>query len=535
MISRSDLRRDVAAALMGAALMVLAAPPVGWWPAGVVAWAPLALITATRPPWHAAMMGWAQGTVAQAAALASVAQALHTAAGASTWVAVFGVGVLSLYEGARFGVLAFAASRAHVNGWPFLLAFPLALVLSERLYPTFFPWTTALLLHGAPVLLQTADLAGTMGISLWTGLVCASLANAWVQRDRWRSRLSVDLAVPACTCAVVWLYGVASEHAAQERLTAAPSATIGLVQGNLDKVTGQVTDPAPQYREASLDLVRGAGVDLLVWPETAMHQPIRAEDLERFLANRIFSDAAKAQPARLRVPILAGFVIDRPDSDQVAQAPGSGRRRFNSAVLATPDGHVSGSYDKRSLVMFGEYIPGEHALPWLRRILPRAGSFSPGKSHEAPLSLGDERILPLICLEDTLEDRVRTDVADLDPDLIINLTSDAWFGASRVPALHLALATMRAIEHRRFLVHATNTGVTAVVDPTGRVVDELPRQQQTTGRATIRWLRGATFYGRCGTAIEWALVALGLIVVVVPRQALLKPKGRTKGMAMPGR
>ncbi|MDP9150999.1 MAG: apolipoprotein N-acyltransferase, partial [Myxococcota bacterium] len=89
-----------------------------------------------------------------------------------------------------------------------------------------------------------------------------------------------------------------------------------------------------------------------------------------------------------------------------------------------------------------------------------------------------------------------------------------WFGRSRVPSLHLALARLRAIEHRRFLVHATNTGVTAVVDPAGRVVAELSPNRPASTVATVRWMRGWTLYERIGSAPAWAAAAVAAIMMI---------------------
>jgi apolipoprotein N-acyltransferase len=125
-----------------------------------------------------------------------------------------------------------------------------------------------------------------------------------------------------------------------------------------------------------------------------------------------------------------------------------------------------------------------------------------------------KKILTLICLEDILSDQVRSDVLAGEPDLIVDLTSDAWFGRSNVPWLHLNLAKLRAIETRRYLIHATNTGVTAVVDPAGRVALQLPADQPAAGVAVAGLGGQHTLYERVGEG-PWRcclLLALGLAV-----------------------
>jgi apolipoprotein N-acyltransferase len=271
-----------------------------------------------------------------------------------------------------------------------------------------------------------------------------------------------------------------------------------------------VVDPLPVYRQASRDLLRAGKVDLLVWPETAAGRVVREDLLQSFVSSDLLGRRGD-DGSRISVPLLTGLFLERagPD-DRKGQATGP-PARMNSAVLTGPTGLVLGTYDKRSLVLLGEYLPYEQALPWLRKLLPSAGTLSAG-SVATVLALGDTRILPLICFEDILAERVRSDVEATEPDLLINLTSDAWFGESRLAELHLAIAQLRAVEHRRYLVHATSTGVTAVVDAAGRVVTRLPAHVRTSGLATVRSLRSSTLYDELGPWLEY-LIAVGLLVL----------------------
>src|SRR5262249_37085445 len=149
--------------------------------------------------------------------------------------------------------------------------------------------------------------------------------------------------------------------------------------------------------------------------------------------------------------------------------------------------------------------------PWLRDAVPSAGRLSAGASSHS-FAFHGRRILVLICIEDILADRVRSDVDMSDPDLIVDLASDAWFETSNVPRLHMALARLRAIEHRRFLVHATNTGVSAIVDPTGIVVTELPASRPTSAVATVRWVRSQTAYERFGNTPWWIVTGAAVVL-----------------------
>ena len=455
-------------------------------------------------PTRAAVLGWLQGTTAQGIALVSVVAALHDTAGSHVGVAAVGGVFLAVWEGARFGLIALTVALIRKRGWPLIAAMPVSLALFERFYPMFFPWSTALFFYRVPLLLQAAELGGAAAIALWVGLLAGALATAWIRRRERRSFLVQGL-VSATVVALVVLYGAVRMHAEGERQREAAPLNVALVQGDIERAERATTDPLSIYRDASAKLLRGARVDLLVWPETAISQAVREDTLQGFFARNVFGGPRD----RLDAPLLTGIFLEHPRAGDTEEPPSLQLGR----VGHTERGRVLGSYDKRDLVILGEYLPQEARWPWLRALLPSAGKLSPG-ARSKPLVLDDTRILALICFEDILAERVRGDVREGDPDLIVDLTSDAWFGRSRIADLHFALATLRAIEHRRFLVHATNTGVTGVVDSTGRVVATLPPHERASGIATVRRLRGHTVYEARGPLLEGLLVIVGLALLV---------------------
>jgi apolipoprotein N-acyltransferase len=160
--------------------------------------------------------------------------------------------------------------------------------------------------------------------------------------------------------------------------------------------------------------------------------------------------------------------------------------------------------------MFGEYLPFGDELPILYKWSPNSGHFSKGTSLD-PLfvDLGGARhpVTMLICYEDILPGFTNDAVRHADPELLVNMTNDAWFGDTAEPWEHLALAQLRAVEHRRYLVRGTNSGVSAVVDPVGRVVAHTGAFRQETLASTIHWMRSKTVYERVGDG-PWALVTL---------------------------
>jgi apolipoprotein N-acyltransferase len=152
----------------------------------------------------------------------------------------------------------------------------------------------------------------------------------------------------------------------------------------------------------------------------------------------------------------------------------AGEHAYNSAILLDDAGRVAGRYDKARLLAFGEYIPGIDAFPWLRKLLPEgAGQFTAG---DGPAILpvpngaaGTWRLAPVICYEDILPGYLQG-VGQRRPNLLVNLTSDSWFGADTEPWEHLALSVFASVELRVAMVRAVNSGVSALIDANGRVV-----------------------------------------------------------------
>src|SRR6185295_14408095 len=189
--------------------------------------------------------------------------------------------------------------------------------------------------------------------------------------------------------------------------------------------------------------------ELLIWPETA---------LQYVLPFSTKSVSALLDP--LVTPVLFGGLAHRIQNGKA--------ELYNSAYLAAAGGGVLGRADKQRLIPFAEYIPFGDVFPRLYDYLPNTGAFTSGEPRALPFR--DHRIAALICYEDVLAGHVRDVVRATKPDLIVNLSNDVWFGRSPEPYIHHALAKLRAVEHRRTFVRADNVGISAVIDPVGRVV-----------------------------------------------------------------
>jgi apolipoprotein N-acyltransferase len=239
--------------------------------------------------------------------------------------------------------------------------------------------------------------------------------------------------------------------------------------------------------------------------------PLPAKSLDEDLLKAVDADTRTPDRDRnaaqrgFRTPLLFGVVTSRPDESDPAAS-----RDFNSALLVDADGTVRGRYDKNLLLLFGEYLPLADTFPFLRKWLPEAGDFTPGRDVSV-LSSGDARLGVLICYEGILPAFTRR-VARLDPNLLVNLTNDAWFGRTAEPDLHMQLAAFRAVEHRRFFVRSTNTGVSVVVDPVGRVLHRTSLSDPESFVADTVLLEGETIYRRFGDLFAWGCLGLSLLL-----------------------
>jgi apolipoprotein N-acyltransferase len=181
---------------------------------------------------------------------------------------------------------------------------------------------------------------------------------------------------------------------------------------------------------------------------------------------------------------------------------------FNSAALVSPAGDWIARYDKVHLVPFGEYLPFPSLFSFAGGLTKEVGQFEHGASRN-PLNAGDERLGVFICYESVFPDEVRQ-FANNGAQVFVNISNDGWYGDSGAYAQHLNQTRMRAIENDRWLLSATDTGVTASIDPWGRVVARLPRKQRTTLAAPYALNSATTFYTRHG---DWFAYLCAIISV----------------------
>ena len=320
--------------------------------------------------------------------------------------------------------------------------------------------------------LRLAPFVGVYGVSFVFALLAAGLASVILRQPR--TRLFPLLFTP-----LLWLL-----PAIPEGLPATNKALI--VQPNIDPDL-QWTSLEQMKAEDRLVLLSSIlPAPLVIWPE--LPAPLY------FYDDRDFHQAA-INVARHGSYFLFGTVAYTLE-----------HRPLNSAVLLKPDGSEVGRYDKIDLVPFGEFVPS--AFSFVNRISREAGDFAPGKDIKV-LEAAGNRLGVFICYESAFPDLVRR-FSKSGATVLVNLSNDAYFGRSEARLQHLALVRMRAVESRRFIVRSTNDGITAVIDPAGRIRKRLPAYREVAAEVRYGTIDGKTFYAEHGDWFAWSCLIIGL-------------------------
>jgi len=358
---------------------------------------------------------------------------------------------------------------------------------------TGLPWNLlGYALADRPRLIQIASLTGIYGVSFL--LVTVNTAIARVLLARTRRALLLVVATLLLVIAIILTGPNLPEMSA--------TSTAILVQTNLPQLSSYEPNWVANHQHELSELYhltlkaveeQAARPVFVLWPEVPApfyfhHDPrLRAQLMALAQATRTY--------------VLVGIIDYHKDT--------LGRDRpYNSAVLLAPSGEFVGQYDKIHLVPFGEYVPWKPVFGWMKRLVAEVSDFASG-TNKTLLTVGDARAAVVICYEAIFPALVR-DFVVRGADVLVNISNDGWFGRTAAPVQHFNMARMRAVETRRFLLRATNTGITAVIDPYGRVVARAPTAVHTVLVAGFAPRREQTFYVRYG---DW-FALLGLMVAL---------------------
>jgi apolipoprotein N-acyltransferase len=439
--------------------------------------------------------------------------AMHTYGEIPVWGSLLGltaaVAIESLFPAAASALAVFLAGRRV----PLFLSLPVAWVVQD-FARTYFPfgglaWSSlAYSQHSFLTLLQILDLTGVYGILFLLLLANALLAETWLFLRR-RGAFPIW---PAAAFSLLFLGSIAyGRHRLAEvrkEIVSRETMTVSIIQGNIpqeDKWQEENIDEILNLHMAMTREAEKQDPDLIVWPEAAYPAVVPPEIIQI----DFFKD--------LKVPLLAGLVSYEGRIPLVWPPHPDDRdfRLYNSAFLFEPGGYIAGRYHKNHLVPMGEYVPLGRILFFLSQIVPSISSFTPGKELNL-LTVQGEREANFgvtICYEDLFPEISRSFTRQ-GADFLVNLTNDGWYERSSAVYQHFDFSRYRAIENRRTMVRATNTGVTGFFSPTGEVIAKAPVFKEAILTAAIPLGGLTSLYTRYGDLFAWGCVAaLGLLIL----------------------
>ncbi|NIS72729.1 MAG: apolipoprotein N-acyltransferase [Proteobacteria bacterium] len=464
------------------------------FPFGVLAWialVPLLLCLEEKSPLESFRLGWVTGFIAFTGMLYWVIVAMHRYGGIPIPVSAIILIALTLYL--SLFVASFATLLTLVRqktGWsPLIVAPPIWVTLEylRSVLLTGFPWENlGYSQYLALYLIQIADVTGVYGISFLVVLVNGLIVTGILQSKKTgRVPLRIPLII-VLLLGVIIAYGSLRINQESRRVLTQKPTRVAIAQGNVDQ--GVKWEPA--YQRETIEIyktltreVAGSDPDLVIWPETAV--PFF------FPFDQPLSPVVRVIPSETGAYLLFGSPFYQEVENRV--------RYLNSAYLLSPRGEIIARYDKIHLVPFGEYVPLSRFLPFIRPLVEGVGDFVSGSETQGTVVFTTPRgkFGVLICYEIIFPNLNRQFVRK-GADFLVTITNDAWFGRTSAPFQHFSMATFRAVENRTFVARAANTGVSGIIDSTGRIIQQskIFSRQALTGEV---FMGGAkTIYTRYG-------------------------------------
>jgi apolipoprotein N-acyltransferase len=476
-------------------------------------------------PGQAFLLAYISGILWYAGTCYWIYNTMHEHGGLSVPAALLALFLFCLYLGLYHGLFGLLLSLLVGPGRDnrrALVAAPFLWVAVElaRTRITGFPWD---LLGTAQVdnisLTRITTMTGVYGVSFEIMLVNVALATAFlVPRKKRNTLLIASLAAAAVLQAgrLVDPPALPTDRAAllvQENIPVDTNWTREAFERTLRGLTDLSLKAVASNRSNATGNAPGSKqnkVDLIVWPESPA--PF-------FTNDPLFRDPV-SQMAR---EANSWVVTDAIGSNPAAQSSSSSSQVFNSAALISPSGDWTARYDKIHLVPFGEYLPFPRLFAFAGGLTKEVGEFKAGVSR-APLAAGDARLGVFICYESVFPDEVRQ-FAGQGAEVLVNLSNDGWYGDSGAYAQHLNQTRMRAIENDRWVLSATDTGVTASIDPYGRTVTQLPRKVLSALVAPYALTSVTTFYSRHGDWFAFLCAIISAAALVTRLAFFRKVKG----------
>jgi apolipoprotein N-acyltransferase len=465
-----DPLRLLAAAATGSAMWI-SAPDIDVWWLGFIGWVPLLWAIHERPAQHAFFYGWLAGFVSVFVGFFWMTELLTRFAGFGSVGAAGVAAIFAAALGLLWAVSAWMTSAlCRRTGYSTLLIYPAAWAACEFVIAkvSIFPVHMALSWAWQPLWIQTAELGGAVTVSFTMVAINAAI---W-ECIRGYMDAGKSLGDPrrptklALVSLVAWMLGVPAYgwirmEQVEAEMARAPSLRVGVVQGNFGIETYATPGMKPlllRELQRVTAALQADGAEVVLWGETAYPYGRFTRQHETDLDPE---DRRRIQRG-FNVPVIVGLVT--------RDATGENPYAWNSAWVLDAEGRWGDRYDKNYPLMFGEAAPPGVDPEWYLDKIPSASHLNRGDGP-AVIEAAGYRFGALICYEDILVDFTR-EVANEGVNALVNLTNDSWFGKTREQSEHLGLAVFRAVEHRKPLLRSVNAGISAYVDPVGRVVEK---------------------------------------------------------------
>ncbi|HVR40055.1 MAG TPA: apolipoprotein N-acyltransferase [Thermoanaerobaculia bacterium] len=448
---------------------------------------------------HAFLLGWLSLTIAWLMMVPWVVRVMSHYGGLPYVTGVLIFIAMALYLGLYGAIFAAIVHRLRLGpSFPKWLIVPLAWAAIEyaRTYLfTGFPWNliAASIIDYTP-LIQIDRFAGPYFAGVL--ILIPSVVIAWwiTQRPKGIDRILVVGGL-AVLLFVWWATGLVASKLVV-RPNGLPSTTAALLQPNISQEMRWNAENVVQIYQRMTDMTDVAldrGASIVIWPESTVPLSYATTD--------VYRNAIEEISRTRNADIILG---------SIAEDPANPSRIWNAAFLAS-GGKTIGHYDKIRLVPFGEYVPLRKMLFFARRLVHAVGEFEFG-TNDHPLA-GKHRYGPAICYEIVYPQITRAQVRN-GADVLVTITNDAWYDGTSAPEQHLAQARLRAIEDDRWLLRAGTTGISAVIDPSGRVLEKLPMGRQGIVFAHFQPRSGTTPYVRFGDWFAWLAIACVVLALI---------------------
>lgn len=413
------------------------------------------------------------------------------------WIAAAGIlGLFAVVFGTPYMLLWWSLPTLRRQVGPlWVLGLPAAMVVIEWLgtWIILFPYHQGVAQYRVLPTFQIVGVTGIWGVTFLVLFVNAAIAEVVFARREGRGWSLAWLGVAAGLWGLTNVYGFARLRTIDDALAEAPELKVFQIQDHIDMHERMRSFPCALWNfwyDASNALETGQ-VDLVVWPEGAgvyrLNTPHRARRYRNAECEDI--DAPLERLKELSAKLDADLLIGSTATELVKRGDGkTDRRNLNSVYQVQPDGQTA-RYDKIIPLPFGEYIPFSNTFPFLRELIDGPGNFQAGT--EPIVFEGKARISTPICYEAILPHLCRRYP---QPDLLVNGTLDTWFGDTAAPHQHAMLASIRTVELGIPLVRSAYTGVSMVVEPSGRIYAETEPFERVSRIVTVRLANVPTVY-----------------------------------------